>query len=403
METNDKKLTPQLRFPEFKNSGEWEEKKLGEISNIVKEKLGKNNYTLLSITAGHGLVSQLEKFGKEIAGSSYENYIVIHKNDFAYNKSATKDYQSGYVALLKTYDVAAVPNSIFLCFRIDETILNVFFLEQLFKFNYHDKYLRKLIQIGARAHGSLNISNKDFFSIPIPVPPLKEQKKIADFLSSVDELIDNEKIKLENLREYKKGLLQNLFPKENQKVPDLRFPEFKNSGEWVEKKIKDILDYEQPTNYIVESDNYFTYGTPVLTANKSFILGYTNEKTGIYNKLPVIIFDDFTTDKKYVSFPFKVKSSAIKILSVKHKKYNTKFIYELISLINFIPQEHKRNYISIYQNIDILIPSFNEQQKIADFLSSVDELIIEQDNKIKLLHDYKKGLLQQLFLQGDLT
>lgn len=70
MKSNDKNLTPQLRFPEFENSGEWEEKKLGEISSIVKEKLGKNNYTLLSITAGHGLVSQLEKFGKEIAGSS---------------------------------------------------------------------------------------------------------------------------------------------------------------------------------------------------------------------------------------------------------------------------------------------------------------------------------------------
>lgn len=265
MKNNNKSLTPQLRFPEFKNSGEWEEKKLGEISSIVKEKLGKNNYTLLSITAGHGLVSQLEKFGKEIAGSSYENYIVIHKNDFAYNKSATKDYQSGYVALLKTYDVAAVPNSIFLCFRIDETILNVFFLEQLFKFNYHDKYLRKLIQIGARAHGSLNISNKDFFSIPIPVPPLKEQKKIEGFLSSVDELLEQEKIKLENLKEYKKGLLQNLFPKENQKVPDLRFPEFKNSGDWEEKILCDVVDIldnvRQPiAKYKRTQGNYPYYG-----------------------------------------------------------------------------------------------------------------------------------------------
>lgn len=401
MMSNDKNLTPQLRFPEFKNSGEWEEKKLGEISSIVKEKLGKNNYTLLSITAGHGLVSQLEKFGKEIAGSSYENYIVIHKNDFAYNKSATKDYQSGYVALLKTYDVAAVPNSIFLCFRIDETILNVFFLEQLFKFNYHDKYLRKLIQIGARAHGSLNISNKDFFSIPIPVPPLKEQKKIAGFLSSVDELLEQEKIKLENLKEYKKGLLQNLFPKENQKVPDLRFPEFKNSGDWEEKKIKDILDYEQPTKYIVENDNYSMTGTPVLTANKSFILGYTNETTGIYNNLPVIIFDDFTTDKKYVAFPFKIKSSAIKILSAK-KDDNIKFIYELMTLIHFNPQEHKRYYIGTYQNIDVLVPPLKEQQKIAEFLSSVDELIIAQVRKILLLQEYKKGLLQKLFPQGDI-
>ncbi len=179
-------------------------------------------------------------------------------------------------------------------------------------------------------------------------------------------------------------------------IPNKRFPEFEKSGEWVEKKIKDILNYEQPTNYIVKSDNYITHGTPVLTANKAFILGYTNETIGIYNNVPVIIFDDFTTDKKYVSFPFKVKSSAIKILSAK-KDYNVKFIYELMTLINLNPQEHKRYYIGTYQNIDVLVPSLKEQQKIADFLSSVDELIELEQQKLEKLKEYKKGLLQSIF------
>lgn len=179
-------------------------------------------------------------------------------------------------------------------------------------------------------------------------------------------------------------------------IPNKRFPEFEKSGEWVEKKIKDILNYEQPTNYIVKSDNYITHGTPVLTANKAFILGYTNETIGIYNNVPVIIFDDFTTDKKYVSFPFKVKSSAIKILSAK-KDYNVKFIYELMTLINLNPQEHKRYYIGTYQNIDVLVPSLKEQQKIADFLSSVDELIEYEKVRLEKLKEYKKGLLQNLF------
>lgn len=179
-------------------------------------------------------------------------------------------------------------------------------------------------------------------------------------------------------------------------VPNIRFPEFEKSGEWVEKKIKDILNYEQPTNYIVKSDNYITHGIPVLTANKSFILGYTNETTGIYDNVPVIIFDDFTTDKKYITFPFKVKSSAIKILSTK-KDYNIKFIYELMTLIPFNPQEHKRYYIGIYQNIDVLLPSLKEQQKIADFLSSVDELIELEQKKLEKLKEYEKGLLENLF------
>ena len=183
---------------------------------------------------------------------------------------------------------------------------------------------------------------------------------------------------------------------DNKLTPQLRFPEFKNSGDWEEKKIKDILDYEQPIKYIVENDNYSMTGTPVLTANKSFILGYTNETTGIYNNLPVIIFDDFTTDKKYVAFPFKIKSSAIKILSAK-KDYNIKFIYELMILIPFNPQEHKRYYIGTYQNIDVLVPPLKEQQKIADFLSSVDKLLEQEKIKLENLKEYKKGLLQNLF------
>ena len=422
MKVNDKKLTPQLRFPEFKNSGEWEEKKLGDISTILKEKVGTNNYTLLSITAGYGLVSQLEKFGKEIAGSSYENYIVIHKNDFAYNKSATKEYQSGYVALLKTYDVAAVPNSIFLCFRIDETILNVFFLEQLFKFNFHDRYLRKLIQIGARAHGSLNISNKDFFNMPIPIPPLKEQQKIAEFLSSVDELIDNEKIKLENLREYKKGLLQNLFPKENQKVPDLRFPEFKNSGEWEEKQLGIVFDFKN--GYTPSKDNsaYWDHGTipwfrmEDIRLNGNILYDSIQHVTEIAvkgNKLfpanSIILSISATIGEFALIKHDFICNQRFTCLTLQDKCFDIMYCFYYMNIISDWCKYNANNNTFAAVSVEevkkryIIFPTLKEQQKIADFLSSVDELIIEQDNKIKLLHDYKKGLLQQLFLQGDLT
>jgi type I restriction-modification system, S subunit, putative len=186
-------------------------------------------------------------------------------------------------------------------------------------------------------------------------------------------------------------------PKEKtmSKVPKLRFPEFE--GEWEEKELENILEYERPDNYIVSNTNYSKVGIPVLTANKSFILGYTEENEGIFKDVPVIIFDDFTTDKKYVDFPFKVKSSAIKIL--KTKKDSLKFIYEAMSLIEFEATEHKRYYISAYQKIPLCIPSIEEQQKIADCLSSLDELIEARREKIASLKAYKKGLLQQLFPQ----
>jgi type I restriction enzyme S subunit len=179
-------------------------------------------------------------------------------------------------------------------------------------------------------------------------------------------------------------------------IPKLRFPEFKNSGEWVVKRIGDILEYERPDKYIVTSENYVSEGIPVLTANKSFILGYTNEIDNIYANVPVILFDDFTTDMKYVNFPFKVKSSAIKILRAKNY-HNLKFIFELLSQIKFDAKEHKRYYISVFQNLTIPLPTLPEQQKIADSLSNLDEWLAAEEEKLTLLETYKKGLLQNLF------
>lgn len=185
---------------------------------------------------------------------------------------------------------------------------------------------------------------------------------------------------------------------ENKLIPRLRFPEFQNNGEWEVKRIGDILEYERPDKYMVTSDNYVSEGIPVLTANKSFILGYTQETFGICNNIPAIIFDDFTVDKKFVDFPFKVKSSAIKILrTTKHN--DLKFLYELMSLIRFEAKEHKRYYISVYQNLLIPIPSLPEQQKIASCLSSLDEVITAERQKLELLKAHKKGLLQNLFPQ----
>ena len=182
----------------------------------------------------------------------------------------------------------------------------------------------------------------------------------------------------------------------NKLIPELRFPEFVKDGEWYSKELNEILDYERPDNYIVADTNYVNEGTPVLTANKSFVLGHTKEEFGVYNNIPAIIFDDFTVDNKYVNFPFNVKSSAIKILKNKGDD-NLKFIYELIGQIKFNAIEHKRYYISEYQNLSVNVPKSNEQQKIADCLSSLDDLIAAHQDKLEALKNHKKGLLQNLF------
>jgi type I restriction enzyme S subunit len=152
-------------------------------------------------------------------------------------------------------------------------------------------------------------------------------------------------------------------------------------------KLGDILEYEQPTKYIVQSTNYKSkYKIPVLTAGKTFILGNTNETHGVYsaNKLPVIIFDDFTAAIKLVSFPFKVKSSAMKILRVKDKtQADICYIYSVMLPIKFSTVIHKRYWISEYANIKIPLPPIEIQQeyvaehKEEQFIISANRRLIE--------------------------
>ena len=166
---------------------------------------------------------------------------------------------------------------------------------------------------------------------------------------------------------------------------------------WQEKQIKDLLNYERPDKYIVESDRYINQGTPVLTANKSFILGYTDEKGGVYKDVPVIIFDDFTTDSKFVDFPFKVKSSAIKILKEKNSDTDLRFVYEKMKSVDFPTGSHKRYYISQYQNMEVVVPPLPEQKKIAAILNTVEEEIQKTDKIIAATEKLKRGLMADIF------
>ena len=191
--------------------------------------------------------------------------------------------------------------------------------------------------------------------------------------------------------------------KNNNNTPRLRFPGF--TGEWVEKKLGELLTYEQPTPYLVTDTNYKKSGIPVLTAGKTFILGYTDETHGVYDNLPVIIFDDFVTESKFVDFPFKVKSSAMKMLKLLDENNNLHLIYELMQLLQYPVKEHKRYWISEYSRLTIpLPPSPAEQQKIASCLSAMDDLIAAQAEKVEALKEKKTGLMQQLFPQpGETT
>ena len=161
-------------------------------------------------------------------------------------------------------------------------------------------------------------------------------------------------------------------------------------AKWTEYELGELLSYEQPTPYIVESTDYSdSYDTPVLTAGKSFIIGYTNETSGIYDKLPVIIFDDFTTSTQYVNFPFKVKSSAMKILTANTELVVPKFIFYRMQIIEFDHSTHKRYWIQQYSKIKVKIPPVPEQERIV---AKIEELFSELDNGVETLKKTKQQL-----------
>lgn len=234
------------------------------------------------------------------------------------------------------------------------------------------------------------ITQNQIEHIPVVLSRIKaEQQAIAEALGDIDGLIATLDKKIAKKRLIKQGAMQQLLTGKK------RLPGF--SDPWVEKKLGEILDYEQPQPYLVVSTDYVDSGFPVLTAGKSLILGYTTEQFGIYNKLPVIIFDDFTTDSKYISYPFKVKSSAMKMLTLKNNDYDLRLVYELMQQIDFPLKDHQRYWISEYSQLTISLPKDREEQTaIAEILTDMDKEIDDleaQRDKYRLL---KSGMMQKL-------
>lgn len=380
---------PALRFPSF--TEEWEEKTLGEVCEIKRGKTFSKsdideNGTELCIHYGELLTKYKESITEVYSRTFKTSGLRSKKGDVLMPSSAeTPDALSKASALLLNNVILGSDMNIL---RTNDNT-NAVFLSYVM--NNSEKSITRLVTGATVFH----LYAKQLNDLAFLLPSLPEQQKIAACLSSLDELITAAQERLDALKAHKKGLLQRLFPREGSKTPELRFPGL--SGAWEEKTLGEVLSYIQPTPYIVESTVYDPAGTPVLTAGKTFVLGYTDEADGIFTNLPTIIFDDFTTESRYINFPFKVKSSAIKMLTLKDDNNDLYFLYSLMSTIDFTVGAHKRYWISEFQNLIVSIPSLPEQRKIASCLSSLDTLIEVQQERIALLKTHKKGLLQQLF------
>lgn len=369
-----KKLNvPNLRFKEFE--GEWEKCKLGDLCNVLmcKRILASQTNTEEGVpfykigTIGNAPDAYISK---ELFDDYKTKYNYPHKGEVMITCAGTV----GKCVIYDGKDAYYQDSNIVWIDNPSQCISNSFLYHLLAKVDW-----RKL-----NSTTIIRIYNDDLRNLKLSYPQIEEQKKISRLLSLLDERIATQNKIIDKLQSLIKGIRNDVFGK-------LR----KDIG--LNAKVGDVLSYEQPQPYIVEDTEYTAGGTPVLTANKAFVLGYTSETDGIYDKGDCIIFDDFTLDCKYVDFPFKVKSSAIKILTAKNKVL-LRYTFEFLKYLDLSTDEHKRHYIAETQNQEFILPTTQIVRTIAhafSTLSSRMQTIVKQRDMLELQKQY---LLRQMFI-----
>ena len=383
---------PHLRFPEF--TGEWEKCKVSDLldfystNSLSWEQLEYDTNTVMNLHYGliHvGLPTMVDLAKDKLPNIKKENmpknFELCKEGDVAF-ADASEDTNE----VAKTIEFYNLARENIVCGlhtihgRDNKNKTVVGFKGYAFSSAAFHNQIRRIAQ-GTKIY---SISTKNFSECYIGLPSKPEQTKIATLLRLIDERISTQNKIIDKLQSLIKGLRNEIFWK-------LR----KNVG--FNAMIGDVLDYEQPQSYIVEDTEYIDKGTPVLTANKAFILGYTSETEGIYDKGDCIIFDDFTLDSKYVDFPFKVKSSAIKILSAENKEL-LRYTFEFLKYLDLSTSEHKRHYIAETQNQEFILPTTQIVRTIAHTFSILS-LRMETAIKQRLLFEKQKQyLLRQMFI-----
>ena len=297
--------------------------------------------------------------------------------------------RTGNTGIVVTGVEGAFHNNFFLM-DFDKNRINTTFLVNYLR----SPRIQHLILTKAGASTIPDLNHKDFYSIEFPLAPILEQQKIAKILSTWDKAISTTERLIDNSTQQKKALMQQLLTGKKRLLDDegKRFDK-----KWERIELGKLLDYKQPTPYLVKSTDYSDeYPTPVLTAGKTFILGYTDEEFGIFSEdLPTIIFDDFTTASKFVDFPFKAKSSAMKMLVAKDG-VSIKYIFEVMQALSYAIGGHQRHWISIFANIVIGLPCLEEQQKITAVSNNADKEIELLEQQLADLQQEKKALMQVL-------
>lgn len=396
-------LVPKLRFPEFAEAGEWEEKRLGDaFDNSIKAKktCTFNNETIITVKL-HNLGVVKNKRTEALTGGT--NYFIRQSGQFIFSKI---DFLNGAFGIIPD-DLDGFSSSTDVpAFSFNATIVPVFLYSWLCA-----NYRTIKIERTGTSNTLKRISISKLFDVSFFEPDLSEQQKIADCLTSLDENITAETQKLEALTAHKKGLMQKLFPAEGEKVPALRFPEFTEAGEWEEKRIDDICDSFSGGTPTVTQKNFYAGNIPFIRSAE--IDKYQTElyisQEGLANSTAKLVKSGDILVALYGANSGEVSISKINgainqaILCLQCTTYNS-FVFHFLVLkkewiVSKYIQGGQGNLSGeIIRSISLYIPKkIDEQQRIADCLTSLDEYITAQGRKIELLKEHKKGLMQQLF------
>ena len=372
--TNKVSNVPPLRFPEF--TGEWEKCTLGEIMSYSKDRVPSNTLTDDNYVSTENM---LPHFG----GIYRAPNVPSNGNAIAYQKGDT--LLSNIRPYLKKVWLAnnngGCSADVFVLKSVNEKCNSDF----LYYLVANDNFINYVMN-GAKGVKMPRGDKEQIKKYQLSIPSKNEQCKITDLLSKLDQRISTQIRVIEDLQTLKKAIRKQMFSElllDN--APNLQ--------------IKDVLEYEQPTKYLVSNTEYSDDITliPVLTANKAFVLGYTDDTDGIYSQGKCIIIDDFTLDCKLVDFPFKVKSSAIKILTAK-RGTNIRYLYEYLKFLDLDTSEHKRHYIAEIEPLEIVIPNMSITNGIANTLELMDKRIGLAENMLFQYRQQKQYLLQQMFI-----
>jgi type I restriction enzyme S subunit len=415
-------LVPKLRFPEFRSAPAWRLETLSQLATRAKQKNRDERITrVLTNSAEFGVMDQRDFFDKDIATQGkLESYFVVELGSYVYNPRISTTAPVGPISKNKIGTGVMSPLYTVFKFKNDSND----FYEHYFKTAGWHTYMRQASSTGAR-HDRMAISSDDFMAMPLPVSTPAEQQKIAACLGSLDELIAARGRKVAALKTHKKGLMQQLFPREDETQPRLRFPEFQSGGEWVATPFSELCDIKH--GYAFESEFFSNEGEHVLLTPGNFyeqggyrdrgelqkyfngeipadyvlakgdlLVAMTEQAAGLLGS-PILVPESHKFLHNQRLGLVEKKPGMVWASEFLFHMFNTERIRTAIHATASGAKVRHTSPTKIGEVIASVPPTLPEQQRIADCLSSLDVLITAATQTLDTLKTHKQGLMQQLF------